>query len=125
MADLQLRRADRRQGREHRRPSARRRHASDHRPVLHGTCAQGRRRWCSGRRFIAVCAAGKIRWPIRRAPMKPAAFDYLRAETAEYVLEGLAQEGSNARVLAGGQSLMAMLNMRLAKPKLLIDIMRI
>jgi 2-furoyl-CoA dehydrogenase FAD binding subunit len=57
--------------------------------------------------------------------MKPAAFDYLRAETVEDVLEGLAQEGSNARVLAGGQSLMAMLNMRLAKPKLLIDIMRI
>jgi 2-furoyl-CoA dehydrogenase FAD binding subunit len=57
--------------------------------------------------------------------MKPAAFDYLRAETTSEVLEGLAQEGGNARVLAGGQSLMAMLNMRLAKPKLLIDIMRI
>jgi 2-furoyl-CoA dehydrogenase FAD binding subunit len=57
--------------------------------------------------------------------MKPAAFDYIRAETVGDVLEGLAQEGGNARVLAGGQSLMAMLNMRLAKPKLLIDIMRI
>jgi len=57
--------------------------------------------------------------------MKPPAFDYLRAETVGDVLEGLAQEGSNARVLAGGQSLMAMLNMRLARPKLLIDIMRL
>ena len=57
--------------------------------------------------------------------MKPAAFDYVRAEAASEVLEGLAQEGGNARVLAGGQSLMAMLNMRLAKPKLLIDIMRL
>jgi len=57
--------------------------------------------------------------------MKPAAFDYVRAETADEVLSGLAQEGGNARVLAGGQSLMAMLNMRLAKPKLLIDIMRL
>ncbi len=57
--------------------------------------------------------------------MKPPAFDYLRAETVGDVLEGLAQEGGNARVLAGGQSLMAMLNMRLAKPKLLIDIMRL
>jgi 2-furoyl-CoA dehydrogenase FAD binding subunit len=57
--------------------------------------------------------------------MKPAAFDYVRAETVAGVLEGLAREGGNARVLAGGQSLMAMLNMRLAKPKLLIDIMRI
>jgi 2-furoyl-CoA dehydrogenase FAD binding subunit len=57
--------------------------------------------------------------------MKPPAFDYLRAETVGDVLDGLAQEGGNARVLAGGQSLMAMLNMRLAKPKLLIDIMRL
>ncbi|WP_407180680.1 FAD binding domain-containing protein [Bradyrhizobium sp. STM 3562] len=57
--------------------------------------------------------------------MKPAAFDYLRAESVNEVLEGLSNEGGNARVLAGGQSLMAMLNMRLAKPKLLIDIMRL
>ncbi|MBR1126774.1 FAD binding domain-containing protein [Bradyrhizobium iriomotense] len=57
--------------------------------------------------------------------MKPPAFDYLRAESISDVLEGLAQQGGDARVLAGGQSLMAMLNMRLAKPKLLIDIMRI
>jgi 2-furoyl-CoA dehydrogenase FAD binding subunit len=57
--------------------------------------------------------------------MKPAAFDYVRAETVDDVLDTLAQEGGNARVLAGGQSLIAMLNMRLAKPKLLIDIMRI
>jgi 2-furoyl-CoA dehydrogenase FAD binding subunit len=57
--------------------------------------------------------------------MKPAAFDYVRAESVNEVLEGLSQQGGNARVLAGGQSLMAMLNMRLAKPKLLIDIMRL
>jgi 2-furoyl-CoA dehydrogenase FAD binding subunit len=57
--------------------------------------------------------------------MKPAAFDYVRAETTNEVLQGLAQEGGNARVLAGGQSLVAMLNMRLAKPTLLIDIMRL
>jgi 2-furoyl-CoA dehydrogenase FAD binding subunit len=57
--------------------------------------------------------------------MKPAAFDFLRAESVSDVLHGLAQEGGDARVLAGGQSLIAMLNMRLARPKLLIDIMRI
>lgn len=57
--------------------------------------------------------------------MKPPAFDYLRAESISDVLDGLAQQGGDARVLAGGQSLMAMLNMRLAKPKLLIDIMRL
>jgi 2-furoyl-CoA dehydrogenase FAD binding subunit len=57
--------------------------------------------------------------------MKPAAFDYLRAETVDEVLDALAKEGGDARIIAGGQSLMAMLNMRLANPKVLIDIMRL
>jgi 2-furoyl-CoA dehydrogenase FAD binding subunit len=57
--------------------------------------------------------------------MKPVAFDYIRAESVNEVLEGLSKEGGSARVLAGGQSLVAMLNMRLARPKLLIDIMRL
>jgi 2-furoyl-CoA dehydrogenase FAD binding subunit len=57
--------------------------------------------------------------------MKPAAFNYVRAESLEEALEVLRREGSDARVIAGGQSLMPMLNMRLAKPKTLIDIMRL
>lgn len=57
--------------------------------------------------------------------MKPAAFDYVRAETLDEALAVLAAEGGDARIIAGGQSLMAMLNMRLARPKVLIDIMRI
>lgn len=57
--------------------------------------------------------------------MKPALFDFVRAESVDEVLSVLAQEGGDARVIAGGQSLMAMLNMRLAKPKVLIDIMRL
>ncbi|HEY0219196.1 MAG TPA: FAD binding domain-containing protein, partial [Afipia sp.] len=57
--------------------------------------------------------------------MKPAAFDYIRAQSVDEVLATLASEGGDARILAGGQSLMAMLNMRLAKPKVLIDIMRL
>lgn len=57
--------------------------------------------------------------------MKPAPFDYIRAEALEEVLAILAREGGDARIMAGGQSLMAMLNMRLAKPKVLIDIMRL
>ncbi|MDN5289689.1 MAG: molybdopterin dehydrogenase, FAD-binding [Mucilaginibacter sp.] len=57
--------------------------------------------------------------------MKPAVFDYVRAETLEEVLAVLAEEGGDARIIAGGQSLMAMLNTRLAKPKVLIDIMRL
>ena len=57
--------------------------------------------------------------------MKPAVFDYVRAEHLDEALEVLANEGSDARIIAGGQSLMPMLNMRLAKPKTLIDIMRV
>lgn len=57
--------------------------------------------------------------------MKPAAFDYVRAEHLDEALGVLGQEGSDARIIAGGQSLMAMLNVRLAKPKTLIDIMRL
>ncbi|HXN66848.1 MAG TPA: FAD binding domain-containing protein [Bradyrhizobium sp.] len=57
--------------------------------------------------------------------MKPAAFDYVRAEHLDEVLDVLGREGGDARIIAGGQSLMAMLNMRLAKPRTLIDIMRL
>jgi 2-furoyl-CoA dehydrogenase FAD binding subunit len=56
--------------------------------------------------------------------MKPAAFDYIRADSAEEAVALLAEYGEDARILAGGQSLMAILNMRLAQPKVLIDIHR-
>lgn len=54
--------------------------------------------------------------------MKPAPFDLCIAESVKDVIETLAQHGETARIIAGGQSLMAMLNMRLAEPELLIDI---
>jgi 2-furoyl-CoA dehydrogenase FAD binding subunit len=57
--------------------------------------------------------------------MKPAPFDYLRATSTTEALAALHQAGTDAHVLAGGQSLLPMLNMRLARPRLLIDIMRI
>jgi 2-furoyl-CoA dehydrogenase FAD binding subunit len=56
--------------------------------------------------------------------MKPAAFDYVRTDSVEAACALLAQHGDEARILAGGQSLMAVLNMRLAQPALLIDISR-
>ncbi|WP_341909689.1 FAD binding domain-containing protein [Polaromonas sp. YR568] len=56
--------------------------------------------------------------------MKPAAFDYLRADHADVAVAALTQYGEDARILAGGQSLMAVLNMRLAQPSLLVDISR-
>src|SRR5262249_34539586 len=51
--------------------------------------------------------------------------DYLRPETPEEALEALHQQGDEARILAGGQSLMILLNMRLARPGLLVDIARL
>jgi 2-furoyl-CoA dehydrogenase FAD binding subunit len=57
--------------------------------------------------------------------MKPAAFDYVRAESLDEALDVLRNEGSEARIIAGGQSLLPMLNMRLAKPRILVDIMRL
>jgi 2-furoyl-CoA dehydrogenase FAD binding subunit len=57
--------------------------------------------------------------------MKPAPFDYVRAESIEEALAVLAQTGGDARILAGGQSLMPMLNMRLARPQVVVDVMRI
>lgn len=57
--------------------------------------------------------------------MKPAPFDYVRADSLAEALAVLKAEGSDARILAGGMSFMAMLNMRLARPKVLVDIMRL
>jgi len=57
--------------------------------------------------------------------MKPAGFDYIRADTVEEVLAALSEHGAEARILAGGQSLAAMLSMRLAKPAVVVDIMRL
>jgi len=57
--------------------------------------------------------------------MKPQAFDYVRPETADEAVRVLAETGPDARIMAGGQSLMAVLNMRLAQPSVLIDISRV
>ena len=54
--------------------------------------------------------------------MKPSSFDLLQPETWHEAIEGLNRYGEDAQILAGGQSLIAMLNMRIAKPKILIDI---
>jgi carbon-monoxide dehydrogenase medium subunit len=56
--------------------------------------------------------------------MKPAAFAYADPKTLEEAL-GLLAEAPDAKVLAGGQSLMPLLNMRLARPELIVDIGRI
>jgi carbon-monoxide dehydrogenase medium subunit len=57
--------------------------------------------------------------------VKPRKFSYVRAGSVAEVLELLDRHGEDARVLAGGQSLMPTLNMRLSEPKVLVDINRI
>lgn len=57
--------------------------------------------------------------------MKPAPFRYLRAEGLDHALDLLAEHGEEAKVIAGGQSLAAVMNLRLARPEALIDIDRI
>ncbi len=54
--------------------------------------------------------------------MKAPAFDYIRAGTLDEVFRLLREHGDEARLLAGGQTLLATLNMRLSEPALLIDI---
>ncbi len=54
--------------------------------------------------------------------MKPAPFEYHAARSAAEAVEVLARHGDAAKVLAGGQSLVPMLNFRLARPGVLVDI---
>lgn len=57
--------------------------------------------------------------------MRPAAFAYVRAEGVAHALALLAEHGEEARPLAGGQSLVPMMNLRLARPEVLVDIDRL
>lgn len=57
--------------------------------------------------------------------MKPAPFDYYRPSTLEEAFHLLAEAGDNGKVIAGGQSLVPILNMRLSTPECLIDINRL
>ncbi|MGD2102715.1 MAG: xanthine dehydrogenase family protein subunit M [Acidimicrobiia bacterium] len=57
--------------------------------------------------------------------MKPAPFDYHRPETLEEALGLLSELGTDARPLAGGQSLIPFMNFRLARPAALVDLNRV
>ena len=57
--------------------------------------------------------------------MKPPKFDYFAPDSLDEALALLSEHGPDARVLAGGQSLMPALNFRLARPAVLIDINRV
>jgi CO/xanthine dehydrogenase FAD-binding subunit len=54
--------------------------------------------------------------------MKPPVFKYVRADSLDAVLTALGEYGEDAKILAGGQSLVPMLNFRIAEPAVLVDI---
>ena len=54
--------------------------------------------------------------------MIPAPFDYIAAQSADHALGLLATHGDDAKLLAGGHSLLPMMKLRLATPAVLIDI---
>jgi CO/xanthine dehydrogenase FAD-binding subunit len=57
--------------------------------------------------------------------MKPAAFEYIVSDSVDMAVASLAQAGGDAKIIAGGQSLVPMLNFRLLRPSILVDINRI
>ncbi len=57
--------------------------------------------------------------------MKPAPFDYFDPDSLDEALDLLNQYGDDAEIIAGGQSLGPILNMRLSAPKVLVDLNRV
>ena len=57
--------------------------------------------------------------------MIPAAFDYVRAESADDAIAQLAEHGDDAKLLAGGMSLLPLMKLRLATPTVLVDVGRV
>src|SRR5438270_7091993 len=57
--------------------------------------------------------------------MYPASFDYTRPSTVDEAIALLARHGDDAKVLAGGHSLIPAMKLRLARPKVVVDIGRI
>ena len=98
-----------------------RRGQHDERSRLHrergGRCDRPRRR-----RAAADPAPGLGAPARRRSGVKPAAFDYVAAQSLEEALGALQSGGEDAKPIAGGQSLVPALNMRLVRPTLLVDL---
>ena len=57
--------------------------------------------------------------------MIPAPFDYVRASSADEVLAALSEHGDDAKILAGGMSLLPLMKLRLATPAVLVDVGRV
>ncbi|MBI3964102.1 MAG: FAD binding domain-containing protein, partial [Chloroflexi bacterium] len=57
--------------------------------------------------------------------MKPASFEYFAPTSLDEAIALLSQHGEDAKVLAGGQSLVPLMNMRLARPGVIVDLNRV
>src|SRR5215211_8106510 len=57
--------------------------------------------------------------------MIPAPFDYVRARSADEAIAALAEHGDDAKLLAGGMSLLPLMKLRLATPAVLVDVGRV
>ena len=57
--------------------------------------------------------------------MIPAAFEYIRADSADAALAALAEHGDEAKLLAGGHSLIPLMRFRLARPEVIVDVGRL
>ena len=57
--------------------------------------------------------------------MIPATFDYIRAESTDHAINALVEHGDEAKILAGGHSLLPLMKLRLASPEVLIDLGRL
>jgi carbon-monoxide dehydrogenase medium subunit len=55
----------------------------------------------------------------------PAAFEYERAESADHAVQLLTEHGDDAKLIAGGHSLLPLMKLRLARPSVLVDIDRL
>src|SRR5205814_4883495 len=79
----------------------------------------------AGGRAPQLDARAGLRGRLREVEMKPAAFEYHAPQTLDALLTLLAEQGEDAKILAGGQSLVPVMNFRLARPSHLFDLNRI
>ena len=79
---------------------------------------------CTGYHNIvkSVLAAAE---QMQRGAVIPAAFDYVRADSADDAIARLAEHGDDAKLLAGGMSLLPLMKLRLATPTVLVDVGRV
>src|SRR5262249_52687818 len=120
---VSLRSRCRRQGCGRRPAHARQCDASSHRSVLSLSGAPAKTG--GPRALVDLVVEIATAWARRRRAMKPVAFDYYRPEAVSEALALLSEMGHEAAVLAGGMTLGPMLNLRMIRPRAVIDISRI